>query len=145
MYNLLEYLTFILIKEIIFITNYVIMESLIIPKNDLALRIKVDTIKSKIVERISKFDNLQSYRNNQELIVLICNSIEHLTRGIKINKLDLAISICDNLFINLTDEEKDKIKDTINFIHQNGFIKKIPYYKLFCITLVEYFKSKKKL
>ena len=121
------------------------MESLIVPKNDLALKIKIDSIKSKIIERISKFDNLQSYRNNQELIVLICNSIEHLTRGIKINKLDLAISICDNLFVNLTDEEKVKITETINFIHQNGFIKRIPYYKLFCISAFEYFKSKKKV
>jgi hypothetical protein len=120
------------------------MESLIVPKNDLALKIKIDNIKSKIVERISKFENLQSYRNNQELIVLICNSIEHLTRGIKIDKLDLAINICGNLFADLTDEEKVKITETIKFIHQNGFIKKVPYYKLFCITLVEYFKSKKK-
>ena len=122
------------------------MESLIVPKNDLALRIKVDTIKTKIIERISKFENLQSYRNNQELIVLLCNSLEHLCpKGEKINKLDLAINICDNLFINLTDDEKQKIKDTINFIHQNGFIKRIPYYKLFCISAFEYFKSKKKV
>ena len=121
------------------------MESLIVPKNDLALKIKIDNIKSKIVERISKFDNLQSYRNNQEIIVLICNSIEHLvSKGTKIDKLDLAIRICNDLFVNLTDEEKENIKSIINFIHQNGFIKKIPYYKLFCITLVEYFKSKKK-
>jgi hypothetical protein len=121
------------------------MESLITPKNDLALKIKTDSIRTKIIERVSKFENLQSYRSNQELLVLICNSIEHLvSKGTKISKLDLAISICDNLFLDLTDEEKVKIKDTINFIHQNGFIKKIPYYKLFCITLVEYFKSKKK-
>jgi len=121
------------------------MENLIVPKNELALRIKIDAIKTKIVERISKFENLQQYRSSQEMIVLIANSIEHLTRGIKINKLDLAITICDNLFFNLTDEEKDKIKDTINFIHQNGFIKRIPYYKLFCISAFEYFKSKKKV
>jgi hypothetical protein len=122
------------------------MENLIVPKNDLALKIKTDSIRTKIIERVSKFENLQSYRNNQELLVLICNSIEHLvSKGTKISKLDLAISICDNLFVNLTEEEKDKIKDTINFIHQNGFIKRIPYYKLFCVSAFEYFKSKKKV
>jgi hypothetical protein len=121
------------------------MESLIVPKNDLALKLKIDSIKSKIVERISKFDNLQSYRNNQEILVLIANSLEHLCpSGKKINKLDLAIDICDSLFQNLTDDEKTKIKDCINFIHQNGFIKRIPYYKLFCVSAFEYFKSKKK-
>ena len=116
----------------------------IVPKNDLAKSIKISAIKAKIIERVSKFDDLQSYRNNQELIVLICNSIEHLCRGEKINKLDLAVNICDNLFPNLTDQEKDKIKDVINFIHQNGFIKRVSYYKLFCVGIMELFKSKKK-
>ena len=121
------------------------MENLIVPKNDLALKIKSDSIKTKIVERISKFENLQSYRNSQEVIVLICNSIEHLvSKGTKIDKLDLAIRICNDLFINLTDEEKENIKSIINFIHQNGFIKRVSYYKLFCVGLVELFKSKKK-
>ena len=121
------------------------MENLIVPKNDLALKIKSDSIKTKIVERISKFENLQSYRNSQEVIVLICNSIEHLvSKGTKIDKLDLAIRICNDLFINLTDEEKSKIKDVINFIHQNGFIKRVSYYKLFCVGIMELFKSKKK-
>ena len=123
------------------------MENLIQPKNSLALKIKTDVIKTKIIERISKFENLQSYRGNQELLVLICNSIEHLvSKGTKIDKLDLAISICDNLFQNnLTDEEKENIKSTIQFIHQNGFIRKVSYYKLFCVGLVELFKSKKKV
>ncbi len=121
------------------------METLIVPKNDLHLKIKIDSIKGKIVERISKFENLQSYRTNQEMIVLICNSLEHLCRAEKIDKLALAISICDNLFQNLSDEEKGKITDTIQFIHQNGFIKRIPYYKLFCISAFEYFRSKKKV
>ena len=116
----------------------------IVPKNDLAKSIKISAIKAKIIERISRFDDLQSYRNNQELIVLICNSIEHLCRGEKIDKLSLAINVCDILFPNLTDEEKDKIKDVINFIHQNGFIRRVSYYKLFCVGIMELFKSKKK-
>jgi deoxyadenosine/deoxycytidine kinase len=122
------------------------MENLIQPKNSLALKIKTDLIKSKIIERVSKFENLQSYRNNQEMLVLICNSIEHLvSKGTKIDKLDLAISICDNLFQNLTIDEKENIKSTIQFIHQNGFIRRVSYYKLFCVGLVELFKSKKKV
>ena len=121
------------------------MENLIQPKNSLALKIKSDSIKTKIVERISKFENLQSYRNSQEIIVLICNSIEHLvSKGTKIDKLDLAIRICNDLFVNLTDEEKESIKSIIEFIHQNGFIKRVSYYKLFCVGIMELFKSKKK-
>ena len=121
------------------------MENLIVPKNDLALKIKSDSIKTKIVERVSKFENLQSYRTSQEIIVLICNSIEHLvSKGTKIDKLDLAIRICNDLFVNLTDEEKENIKSIIEFIHQNGFIKRVSYYKLFCVGIMELFKSKKK-
>lgn len=122
------------------------MENLIVPKNDLALKIKSDLIKSKIVERVSKFENLQSYRNSQEIIVLICNSIEHLVpKGTKIDKLNLAIRICNDLFVNLTDEEKENIKSVIEFIHQNGFIKRVSYYKLFCVSIREwFFKGKKK-
>jgi len=122
------------------------MENLIVPKNDLALKIKSDSIKTKIVDRVSKFENLQSYRTSQEIIVLICNSIEHLvSKGTKIDKLDLAIRICNDLFVNLTDEEKENIKSTIQFIHQNGFIKRVSYYKLFCVSIREwFFKGKKK-
>jgi len=120
------------------------METLIVPKNSLALQIKKDSIKAKIIERISKFENLASYRGNQELCVLICNSLEHLCRGEKIDKLALALSIYDSLFQNLTDEEKQSITDTISFLHHNGFIKKIAYYKLFCVSAYEYFRKQKK-
>jgi hypothetical protein len=67
-----------------------------------------------------------------------------VSKGTKIDKLDLAIRICNDLFVNLTDEEKENIKSIIEFIHQNGFIKRVSYYKLFCVGIMELFKSKKK-
>jgi hypothetical protein len=121
------------------------MESLITPKNSLYRSIKEDEIRTKIVNRISKFQNLNNYRNSQEMIVLIANSIEHLTKpSYEINKLNLCLSICENLWQNITEEERQKIIDCVNFIHQNGFIKKVSYYKLFCVSAYEIFKSKKK-
>jgi len=119
------------------------MESLISPKNSLYNSIKQDEIRTKIIGRISKFENLPSYRNSQELTVLITQMIEHFVKKkYQISKQDLAISIYDSLFQNFTDEEKLKLKESINFIWQNGFIKKVPYYKLFFCSLREFILKK---
>jgi hypothetical protein len=119
------------------------MENLIVPKNGLAQDIKFADIKNTIVLRLEKIENLQDYKLNHEFLVLACNLIEHFVKKkFNIDKQSLLISIYDRLFQNLTDDDKAQIKSNLQFIYDNGHIKKVPNYKLFCVSLTEWLKKK---
>ena len=119
------------------------MESLIIPKNDLAQELKTVEIKNAIITRLEKIENLQDYKLNNEFLVLVCNLIEYyVKKKYNIDKSNLLISIYDRIFANLTDEEKSTIRQNIQFIWNNGHIKKIAYYKLMFCGIKEWLKKK---
>lgn len=119
------------------------METLVLPKNDLAQDIKVSEIKNKIIERLMKIENIQTYKLNNEFLVLACNLIEfYVKKKYNIDKSNLLIHIYEALFQDLTDDEKATIRQNIKFIWNNGNIKKIPYYKLFCVGIKEWIKKK---
>ena len=120
------------------------MENFIIsPKHELGQDIKTAEIKNKICDRLNKIENLQIYKLNSEFLVLACNLIEYyVKKKYNIDKSNLLISIYDTIFVSLTDDEKDTIRKNIQFIWNNGHIKKIAYYKLFLCGIKEWLKKK---
>ena len=50
------------------------------PKNSLRLKEKKSKIKSAIKERITSITNYHTLRNDQELILMICNCVENLVK-----------------------------------------------------------------
>lgn len=119
------------------------METLVLPKNGLAQDIKLNEIKNKIIERLMKIENLQTYKLNNEFLVLACNLIEfYVKKKYNIDKSNLLVNIYEALFQDFTDDEKSTIRQNITFIWNNGHIKKIAYYKLFCVGIKEWIKKK---
>lgn len=119
------------------------MEQLVIPKNDLAQQIKTAEIKNKICERLNKIDNLQEYKLNNEFLVLSCNLIEfYVKKKYNINKNNLLINIYEQIFTELIEEDKATLRQNIQFIFNNGHIKKISYYKLMFCGVSEWLKKK---
>ena len=119
------------------------MEAPVLPRNDLAQDIKLAEIKNKICDRLNKIENLQDYKVNNEFLVLACNLIEyHVKKKYNIDKSNLLITIYDRIFANLTDDEKATIRQNIQFIFNNGHIKKISYYKLMFCGIKEWLKKK---
>jgi len=119
------------------------MEAPVLPKNDLAQEIKTAEIKNKICDRLNKIENLQIYKVNSEFLVLACNLIEYyVKKKYNIDKSNLLISIYDTIFANLTDDEKTTIRQNIQFIWNNGHIKKISVYRLFFTSIKEWVKKK---
>lgn len=119
------------------------MESLVIPKNDLKQDIKTAEIKNKIIERLMKIENLQVYKLNNEFLVLACNLIEfYVKKKYNIDKSNLLVNIYEALFIDFTEDEKASIRQNIQFIWNNGHIKKISYYKLMFCGIKEWLKKK---
>jgi len=112
-------------------------------ENSLKTSIKFNEIKAVIVERISKFENLQEYKLDIEFLKLVCNMIEfQVKKKYNIDKQELLIKIYDAAFQNLSDTDKEVIKKNIEFIFQNNHIKKVSYYKLFVCGLSEWIKKK---
>lgn len=119
--------------------------SLIPLRSNLLQNHKYLETKNAIIARLQELHlNDGKFKIDSELLVLICNMLEHLIRKKdKISKKDLALDILETLF-GLTPEEKVSISNNIEFIHSNSMIKNISFYKLFRTGLRELLWSKKK-
>lgn len=116
----------------------------IIPlRNNLLIDYKYTETKNKIITRLNELYLCDAkYKNDNQLLNLICELIEHLViKKDKINKKDLAIDIYVAIF-SLTDDEKKVLENNINFLWSNQMIKKVSIYKLFKTGIKEWFRKK---
>lgn len=112
---------------------------------NLANEVKIQQIKEKIILRIGELKiNDIKFKNNQDVLLLICNLVEHLVKDKKIKKKELVLEILQAVYAP-TVAEKALIENNIEFLHSNKAIKKLSRFYLFCVGMYEYFcKSKKK-
>ena len=113
---------------------------------NLALDIKKTEIKDKVIARLTELKLADTkYKNSSDILLLVCNLVEHLVRDKKISKKDIVLDIFQTLF-NLTPEERIIINENIEFLHSNKAIKKLSRFYLFACGAYEYlFRSKKKV
>jgi cell division protein ZapA (FtsZ GTPase activity inhibitor) len=98
------------------------------PKNGLAKDAKVNTIVSKIIQKVSDIPNHNEYRANMELLKMICIMVEHAVDNkeekIKIDKKDIVFQVYTRLWNGIRPEEIKNIENNIQFLWENGQIKK---------------------
>jgi len=111
---------------------------------NLGFEIKKQEIKTKIIDRLTELKLLDGkFKNNQDVLLLICNITEFLVQDKKINKKELVLDIFTSIYNNPND--RSIIDANIEFLHSNKAIKKLSKFYLFCVSAYEYlFKSKKK-
>ena len=100
-----------------------------------------------IKKRIEQIPNYEELRKNPlvdiEFVKLITNCIENIvSKGSKINKKDLCILVFKEIFPDFSQEECDNIGNVIEFIHQNGLIKKVPFFRKIKRIIKNYLKKK---
>jgi hypothetical protein len=111
---------------------------------NLSLEIKQNEIKAKIISRLTELKLVDpKFKNSQDVLLLVCNLIEHLIKDKKIKKKDLVLDILQTVFT-LTAIEKTVIENNIEFLHSNKAIKKLSKFYLFFCGICEYFKKSKK-
>ena len=112
-------------------------------RSNLLQNYKYIEVKTKIIARLQELHlNDGKFKIDSELLVLVCNLIEHLiVKKDKISKKEIAIDILKSLF-GLTENEEASISNNIEFIWSNNMIKKVSMYKLFKTGLRELFKKK---
>ena len=119
--------------------------SLVPIRNNLGTDIKKNEVKKKIIERINELGLLHvTYKNNQELLLLVCNLVEYLiVKKDNISKKELVLDILNTLYV-IQQNERTTIEQNIEFLHQSKMIKTVSRWKLFCTGLKEIFWTKKK-
>jgi len=85
-----------------------------------------------IIKEIQKIPNYQEMKNNLELVRFICNMLENLivNNDENIDKKQTVIDILTQLFFFNTGTDKTSIENQIQFLFDNGFIKKIKTLKI---------------
>ena len=76
--------------------------------------------------------NVAKCKSNTEFILLLCNIIEEVLgkhKIKKINKQDLFIKIYTEICGSIGNEELNFIKNTIDYLHRNDLIQRIPVFK----------------
>lgn len=93
-------------------------------KNSLALRVKIETIKTGIVEKLKVIPNINDLKLNVELTLFICRCIEtEIKKKHKVEKKQLFFEIIASIFANLTRDDNAVLEQQIQFLHDNNSIK----------------------
>jgi hypothetical protein len=112
---------------------------------NLALEIKRNEIKDKVIKRLDELKLLDTkYKMNNDILLLICNLVEHLIKDKKINKKEFVLDIFQHIF-NIDETEKQIVSSNIEFLHSSRAIRRLSRFYLFCCSAYEYlFKKKEK-
>ena len=112
-------------------------------KNNILVDVKYNEVKKKVIDRIIDLGlNNIKYKLDNELLNLVCNIIEHLVKKKdKISKKDLVMLIYQEIF-SISTEEQLIIFNNIEYLFNNGNIKKVSTYKLFKTCFSEWTKKK---
>ena len=107
------------------------LKSLVKPKNALLQKQLYSKIFKELFSQLASFENYETLKNDNEYVVMATNLLELLTdvqkkhfKSLKIDKKKLVVDVYDSLF-NLTEEERLNLEERIQFIYDNGLIKKI--------------------
>ena len=113
--------------------------NVIVPKNELLANIKFNKLVEYIVKEIQNIPEHEQFRNDLELIKLICNIIENkVIKKDDVNKKSAVVEGFKRAF-NLSDNEIKNIDTFIEFLHKNKKIKKLSCLKKYIIPTGKFF------
>jgi hypothetical protein len=113
-------------------------------KNGLFSDYRIDQVKKTIRARLQELNMLDpKYKLDTQFWEFLANLVEHLvTKKDKIDKKELVFSLATDVF-GATPEDLDIIGKIIEYLHANGRIKKISFYRLFLTGIREFFFAKR--
>jgi len=111
---------------------------------NLGFEIKINEIKMQIINRIIELKLTDvKYKLSQDVLLLVCNLLEHLVRDKKIKKKELALDIMNGLYV-INSGDRQILENSIEFLHSTKSIKKLSRFYLFCCGIYEFFSRKQK-
>ena len=112
-------------------------------KNSLATRVKIETIKTGIIEKLKVIQNINDLKLNVELTLFICRCIEtEIKKKQGVVKKELFFEIISAIFTNLTREDNSVLEQQIQFLHDNNSIKQASLRNYITHSLYSWFERK---
>lgn len=133
----------------IYITSIMSSFSFLKPANGMWKDAKIAKAHTRILERLTDIPHeARQNKHNMELLVLVCNMIEHSIDNskksdkLKIDKKALLIQIMKSLFGELTPADCELYSKNIEFLHDSGHIVRQAGWKICMYGLVDWIKRK---
>ena len=118
----------------------------IMPKNGLAKDAMINTLVAKIIQKVADIPNHQEYKNNMELLKMVCCMIEHAVdnkdKKIKIDKKDLVFSVYTRLWNGMKPQDLKDLEANIQYLWENGQIKKKGLWKVITCSVSDWFRRR---
>lgn len=95
-------------------------------KNNAKSVILKNTLQNELINKLKEISNIMELKNSVEITELVCNMIENSINNNKkktIDKKKLVINVIGTVF-KLSDEEKSNFEKQIDYLFENGKIKK---------------------
>jgi hypothetical protein len=113
-------------------------------KNSLKVHNLFHDLLNKVSDIVLKLPNYRELKDDPEIVLLICNLVENfMTKNVsKIDKKDLVICIYENVFGELSNDEKTALEIHIQFLYNNKTIKRQKFYKIIGYIVYDYIKRR---
>lgn len=117
------------------------------PKNSLRQREKKEKIKRLIKQRIVAISSHQALRQNntidQELVLMVANSVENLVKKkYQIDKKPFVVEILEDIFGNLNMVERENVLNLVQFLFDNALIESVPVVEKLSYYAIGWIKRK---
>jgi len=97
-------------------------------KNNLEKHFVFNNTVASLHEKLNTIHDISKLRLDPELTLLVCNLVENTVgdnNKMKLDKKELVVLILAKVFTDITDAEKESVKTQIEFLFNNGKIKKV--------------------
>jgi len=97
-------------------------------KNNLEKHFVFNNTVASLHEKLNTIHDISKLRLDPELTLLVCNLVENTVGDndkMKLDKKELVVLILAKVFTDITDAEKESVKTQIEFLFNNGKIKKV--------------------
>lgn len=109
------------------------------PDGNLRVHINKSELEKEVVAFIKAIPNYPVLKNEIEICIYICEQIENkIKKGVKFDKKACALTIYGSIFM-LTNEEKEFIAKTIDYVCSKNLIKKYSKTYHACKRLSKFF------
>ena len=118
----------------------------IMPKNSLAKDIQIQKLVVKIMEKITDIPFHTEYKNNMELLKMVCVMIEHAIdnkdKQHKIDKKDIVFQVYNRVFGSLNSQHIKDLEANIQYLWENGQIRKKGILSIIKHSVCDWFSRK---
>ena len=118
----------------------------IMPKNSLAKDIQIQKLVVKIMEKVTDIPFHTEYKNNMELLKMVCVMIEHAIdnkdKQHKIDKKDIVFQVYNRVFGSLSPQQIKDLEANIQYLWENGQIRKKGFFSVIKHSVLDWINRK---